>query len=77
MTSRIAMMPRMPPVSTTQALLDRPTATTTESIANTMSVSSTRTTVAQNAGNPSQGFARGISRRWWTSAPPRKCLYGR
>ena len=61
MTSRIATMPRMPPVSITHSFGDIATATRIESIANTMSVSSTFTTVAQKADIPSQARA-GIGR---------------
>ena len=58
---------------TTQSLGDIATATRIESIAKTMSVSSTLTTVAQNADRPSQALAV-----WACAAPPRrrpkKCL---
>ena len=57
MTSRIAMMPRMPPVRTTHSFGDIATATRIESMANTTSVSSTLTTVAQKAVRPSHGRA--------------------
>ena len=50
-------MPSMPPVRITQVFGDIATATRIESIAKTMSVSSTLTTVAQNADRPSHGRA--------------------
>ena len=46
-------------MSTTQSFGDIATATRIESMANTMSVSSTFTTVAQNAVSPSHGRAAG------------------
>jgi hypothetical protein len=49
------MMPRIPPVRITQSFDDMATATRIESIANTISVSSTLTTVAQKALRPIQG----------------------
>ena len=52
MTSRIAMMPKIPPAMITQVFDDIATATRIESTAKTMSVSSTLTTVAQNAESP-------------------------
>ena len=58
MTIRMAMMPRMPPVRITHVLFDIATATRIESMANTMSVSSTLTTVAQNAVSPSMALRR-------------------
>ena len=51
------MMPRMPPVMTTHSLSETATATRIESMANTMSVNSTLTTVAQNGDSPSHGSA--------------------
>ena len=63
MTSRIITMPRMPPVRITQSFGDIATATRIESIANTMSVSSTLTTVAQNAVSPSHGRRRRAAAR--------------
>ena len=74
----MAMMPRMPPVRMTHVLFDIATATRIESMAKTMSVSSTLTTVAQNAVSPS------IARAGF-GAPPvvplfaavKKCEYGR
>ncbi|MNC96236.1 hypothetical protein D3C83_135590 [compost metagenome] len=62
------MIPRMPPVRITQVFDDIATATRIESIAKTMSVSSTLATVAQNADIPSMARAFGTSRR--SSAPP-------
>ena len=56
-TSRMAITPRIPPTMITHVLFDIATATRIESMANTMSVSSTLTTVAQNAGRPSHGCA--------------------
>ena len=70
-------MPRMPPVITTHSLFETATATRIESMAKTMSVSSTFTTVAQNGERPSQGSAGLI---FWRSSPlacPKKCWYGR
>ena len=75
--SGIVMIPRIPPVSTTQIFGDIATATRIESMAKTMSVSSTLTTVAQNAERPSQDLAAGKVRRSCASPPPKKCLYGR
>ena len=57
-TSRIAMTPRMPPVMITQSLFDIATATRIESIAKTMSVSSTFATVDQNGDRPSHDLRR-------------------
>ena len=54
------MMPRTPPVRITQSLGDIATATRIESMANTMSVSSTLTTVAQNAERPNAALAGGL-----------------
>ncbi len=51
------MMPSMPPLNTTQVFCDIATATTIESTANTISVNSTFTTVAQNGERPSHGLA--------------------
>ena len=64
-------MPSSPPVMITHSLGDIATATRIESMAKTMSVSSTLTTVAQKADIPSQGFAFGGVRRSCAS-PPRK-----
>ena len=55
-TIRIATMPSSPPVMITHSLGDIATATRIESIAKTISVSSTLTTVAQNADRPSHGL---------------------
>ncbi len=68
---RIMMMPRMPPVITTQGFCDIATPTRIESMANTRSVSSTFTTVAQSGGRPSQGFA-GVKARRDSASPPEK-----
>ena len=73
MTSRIITMPRMPPVRMTQRLGDIATATRIESIANTMSVSSTFTTVAQNGLSPIHGSALGGVRRSSPPLPAPKC----
>ena len=51
------MMPSMPPAMITHVFDDIATATRIESTAKTMSVSSTLTTVAQNADSPKAGFA--------------------
>ncbi len=48
----------MPPVITTHSLFDTATATRIESMAKTMSVNSTLTTVAQKGDSPSQGSRR-------------------
>ena len=58
-TIRIATMPSSPPVMITHSFGDIATATRIESMAKTMSVSSTLTTVAQNADSPSHGLAFG------------------
>ena len=69
-------MPSSPPVTITHSLLDIATATRIESIAKTMSVSSTFTTVAQNAERPSQALACfGVRRA--SASPPEKCFTGR
>ena len=60
----------------THSFGDIATATRIESIAKTMSVSSTLTTVAQNADRPSQGLAFGGVRRSCASPPRKKCWYG-
>ena len=62
----------MPPVSTTHSFGDIATATRIESMANTISVSSTFTTVAQNAREPSHG-----RRRRAMSGAPRAAAAGR
>ena len=77
MTTRIMTMPRMPPVRITQSFGDIATATRIESIANTMSVSSTFTTVAQKAVSPIHGCAVGGVRRASVSPDPKKCRYTR
>ena len=56
-------MPRIPPVNTTHSFGDMATATRIESIAKTMSVSSTFTTVDQNGVMPSIEEAFGGVRR--------------
>ena len=76
MTSRIMTMPRMPPVRITHIFGDIATATRIESMAKTMSVSSTFTTVAQNGGQAEHrpvafgGVRRASSpavlEKWWT-----------
>ena len=76
MTSRIMMMPRMPPVSTTQSFDDIATATRIESIAKMMSVNSTFTTVAQNADRPSIGRARRRRAPRFGAAALREMLHG-
>jgi hypothetical protein len=53
----------MPPERITHSFGDIATATRMESIAKTISVSSTLTTVAQNAGSPIHGCALGGRRR--------------
>ena len=63
----------MPPVRMTHSFGDIATATRIESIAKTMSVSSTFTTVAQNAVSPSHGWARRGFRRSAALSPPPKC----
>ena len=68
MTIRMAMMPRMPPVRMTHVLFDIATATRMESMAKTMSVSSTFTTVDQNGDRPNIDVACGGVCR--SSAPP-------
>ena len=47
------MIPRIPPVTTTQSFGDIATATRIESIENARLINSTRTTVAQNGDSPS------------------------
>ncbi len=74
---RIVMIPRMPPVMTTHVLGDIATATRIESTAKTTSVSSTRTTVAQNALRPSHAVAGLMARRSSAPADPKKWLYER
>ena len=74
MTSRIMMMPRMPPARITQIFGDIATATRIESIANTMSVSSTLTTVAQKADSPNPPAACGGVRRALGSAVLREVV---
>ena len=69
-------MPRMPPVRTTHSFGDIATPTRIESIAKTMSVSSTFTTVAQNAVSPSHGRAGRAVRRVAASPCWKKCWYG-
>ena len=67
-TIRIATMPRMPPVSTTQSLGDMATATRIESIEKARFISSTRTTVAQNGDSPNPGLAGGgCDRSTWSA----------
>ena len=73
-TSRIAMMPKIPPAMITHVFDDIATATRIESTANTISVSSTLTTVAQNAERPNAARACGMLRRSSASPPPKKCL---
>ncbi len=58
MTSRIATMPRIPPVSTTHVFRDIATATRIESTENAMLISSTLTTVPHNAREAEPGFGR-------------------
>ena len=67
------MIPRIPPVTITHTFGDIATATRIESIAKTMSVSSTFTTVAQKAERPIDGCAAGGVRRD-AASPPWKCL---
>ena len=77
MTSRIMTMPRMPPVRITQSFGDIATATRIESMANTMSVSSTFTTVAQNA-RQARATACALRRRpavFAALTAPKKCVY--
>ncbi len=67
-TNRIATIPRIPPVITTQSFGDIATATRIESIENARLISSTLTTVAQNGDRPSHPFAFGASlRSAWSS----------
>ena len=73
-TIRIAMMPKIPPAMITHVFDDIATATRIESTAKTISVSSTLTTVAQNAESPNAARACGMLRRSCASPPPKKCL---
>jgi hypothetical protein len=74
MTMRIVMMPRRPPLMTTHVFGDIATATRIESTAKMMSVSSTRTTVAQNALRPSHAVAGLMARRSSVPPDPKKWL---
>ena len=77
MSSRIAAMPSMPPAMMTHSFGDIATATRIESIAKTMSVSSTLITVVQNADRPGQAVAVFGVRRSSASPLRKKCWYGR